>query len=588
MSIVFGDTAACLRIEIDGGIAGNIMKSAADYAAAIEHERPVIVQSDRTVLLETSGPLFEEARSFLSSFAEIEKTPEYVHTFRISPLSLWNAASLHVGTDHIIGGLRKYSRYPLPQNVERSIVNHMSRYGKVKLVSENGGLFVVSEDNSMMEEVMTDAGMRPYILGPPESGRLPVMADRRGHIKQALFSIGYPAEDLAGYTDGEFLEIALREATLSGDRFMLRPYQTDSADAFYAGGAVSGGSGIIALPCGAGKTAVGMAIMAKTRRSTLVICPNNIGVSQWLEELLDKTTLTREQIGIYTGERKEIGQVTLTTYQILTWRKGEEEPFPHFDIFRKREWGLIIYDEVHLLPAPVFSITAELQGVRRLGLTATLVREDGREKDVFTLIGPKKYDVPWRILEKQGWIATVACHEYRTGFGSDDERMAYATAPAKRKFGIAARNRKKLSIMEELVLRHGEERILIIGDYLDQMHEAAAKMGVPLITGKMPEKKREEFYRMFRDGAIRVLAVTKVANFALNLPEASVAIQISGTFGSRQEEAQRIGRILRPKSSGRQASFYTVVTKDTVETDFAANREMFMTEQGYTYRIADA
>ncbi len=463
----------------------------------------------------------------------------------------------------------------------------MSRYGKLKLISEGDSLFIVSEDRSIMEEVLSDREMQPYVLGSVQSDRLRVRADRRGHIKQALFRIGYPAEDLAGYVDGEFLEIGIRDATLSGENFSLRKYQLESSDAFYAGGTVSGGSGVIVLPCGAGKTAVGMAIMEKTRRSTLILCPNNIGVTQWFEELIDKTTLTEEDIGIYTGEKKEIRPVTLTTYQIMTWRRGEDELFPHFDIFRKRRWGLIIYDEVHLLPAPVFSITAELQGIRRLGLTATLVREDGREKDVFTLIGPKKYDVPWRVLEKQGWIAPVVCHEYRAGFESDDERMAYATAPAMKKFGMAARNRRKLSIMEDLVRRHSDESILVIGDYLDQMHEAAGKIEVPLITGKTPEKKREELYRLFKEGKLRVLAVTKVANFALNLPDASVAIQVSGTFGSRQEEAQRIGRILRPKSSGRQASFYTIITKDTVEMDFAANRELFMTEQGYTYRIAD-
>ncbi len=429
--------------------------------------------------------------------------------------------------------------------------------------------------------------LEPFILGEQGDDTIIIDPARRGHVKQALIAIGYPAEDLAGYSEGEPLPMRLRQPTASGREFALRQYQTDAVRAFYADGALSGGSGVVVLPCGAGKTIVGIGTMTAVGRSTLILTPNTVAVRQWISEILDKTDLSADQIGEYTGERKDIRPVTVTTYQMLTYRPSEDSDFPHFSLMTAHDWGLIIYDEVHLLPAPIFRVTAEIQARRRLGLTATLVREDGRESDVFGLIGPKKFDVPWRELEKQGWIATAECHEIRLSLNEAD-RMAYALTDDREKYRVAAENPRKVEIVRALIERHANDQVLIIGQYLDQLKQLAALLDAPLLTGRTPNAQRQKLYDDFRSGAIKRLVVSKVANFAIDLPDANVAIQVSGTFGSRQEEAKRLGRLLRPKSDGSIAYFYTVVTRDTRDQDFAANRQLFLTEQGYKYLIEDA
>jgi DNA excision repair protein ERCC-3 len=397
--------------------------------------------------------------------------------------------------------------------------------------------------------------------------------------------VGYPAEDLAGYVAGAPLAIHLLPRTRGEDLpFVLRRYQEDAAAVFHAGGSERGGSGVIVLPCGAGKTVVGLAAMAELQCNTLILTPSIVAARQWLHEILDKTDVPSEMLGEYTGERKDIRPITATTYQVLSYRKRRSDEFPHFAVFDERDWGLIIYDEVHLLPAPVFRVTAEIQARRRLGLTATLVREDGREGDVFSLIGPKKYDVPWRELERQGWIATALCHEVRIQM-PDELRMDYALAEEREKYRIAAENSRKMAVLDRLVDMHRGEQVLIIGQYLDQLERIATRFDAPLITGKTVTREREKLYDAFRHGEVTLLVVSKVANFSIDLPDANVALQVSGTFGSRQEEAQRLGRILRPKASGRLAHFYTLVTRDTRDQEFAANRQMFLTEQGYGYEI---
>jgi len=552
-------------------------------------QNPLIVQSDKTVLLEVDNPLYEAARDILARFAELEKSPEYVHTYRITPLSLWNAASAGMTAEEILEGLDRYAKYPIPDNVRVDIADYISRYGRVKLVRDDEGqLQLVSDDIALITELARHKKLQPYILGQPNPYTLLVDPARRGHIKQALVEIGYPAEDLAGYVTGTPLEIHLRTITRSGKPFRLRPYQLEAAEVFYAGGGPQGGSGVIVLPCGAGKTIVGMKVIEDLQTATLILTPSTVAARQWIEELLDKTTLTEEQIGEYTGLRKQIRPITITTYQTVTYRRRKRKPgepeFPHFAIFNEENWGLIIYDEVHLLPAPVFRITAELQARRRLGLTATLVREDGRETDVFSLIGPKKYDVPWKVLEKQGWIATAECCEIRVTL-PDEERLLYAVSDEREKYRVAAENPAKLEVLDQLLKKHPDDQILIIGMYLDQLQEIAQRYGFPLITGKTPVRKRQELFQKFREGEIRVLVVSKVGNFAVDLPDANVMIQVSGTFGSRQEEAQRLGRILRPKKNGLLAHFYTIVSKDTKDQTFGANRQLFLTEQGYHYTI---
>jgi DNA excision repair protein ERCC-3 len=556
---------------------------------------PIIVQSDRTILLEVDHPLHAEARDALAQFAELEKSPEHIHTYRLSPLSLWNAAAGGLQADAIIDLLGKYSKYPIPSSITVEIKEYISRYGRLKLIRDGEMLLLKSDDPALIVEAARHKQTSPYVIQQIDRFTLQVDASRRGHIKQALIYMGFPAEDLAGYTDGSPLPFKLRSETLQGKPFAPRAYQSAAAAAFYAGGAPSGGSGAVVLPCGAGKTIVGLATMAAIQRATLILTPNTVAVRQWIAEIIDKTDIPPEMIGEYTGERKDIAPVTVSTYQILTYRKtarkneGNEgtESYPHFSLFTSYDWGLIIYDEVHLLPAPVFRFTAEIQARRRLGLTATLVREDGREVDVFSLIGPKKYDVPWRELEHQGWIATAECHEIRVGL-SEDEQMTYAMAETREKYRIAAEAGEKLTITRHLVEHHQGDQILIIGQYLDQLQLLADELHAPLLTGRTSTSQREKLYEQFRRGEIKRLVVSKVANFAIDLPDANVAIQVSGTFGSRQEEAQRLGRILRPKSDGSIAYFYTIVTRDTRDQEFSANRQLFLTEQGYRYLIEDA
>lgn len=573
-------------------------------------ENPLIVQSDKTALLEVNNPRYVTARDALARFAELEKSPEHIHTYRITPLSLWNAASTGMRAADILSSLELFAKYDLPGNVVRDIEDYVGRYGLVKLVRDEDDLFLISEDPVIIAEISRHKRMQLYLLDQVDPLRLRVRAAMRGHIKQVLVQIGFPAEDLAGYVNGDSLPLALREVTKSGKPFNMRHYQVDAVDLFHAGGSAQGGSGTIVLPCGAGKTIVGMGVMNKLQTSTLILTPNTIAVRQWIDELLDKTDLHGDQIGEYTGLLKEIRPITISTYQILTYhkRKGRgksNEParledklndemdendesvtdeYPHFELFNARNWGLIIYDEVHLLPAPVFRITAELQARRRLGLTATLVREDGREEDVFSLIGPKKHDVPWKDLERQGWIATAVCHEVRIPL-HESLRMEYALAEQRNKYAVAAHNPGKIEVLTALLRKHRGAHILIIGMYLDQLEEIARMLYAPLITGKTPVRDREKLYNDFRQGEVKTLVVSKVANFSIDLPDANVAIEISGTFGSRQEEAQRLGRILRPKEDGSLAHFYTLVTKDTIDQNYAANRQRFLTEQGYGYEI---
>lgn len=555
---------------------------------------PIIVQSDRTILLEVDHPLHAEARDALAQFAELEKSPEHIHTYRLSPLSLWNAAAGHMSAATILEILTHYSKYAIPSNIAVDIREYISRYGRLKLIREGDALLLTSEDTSLIVEVMHHKRTQPYILRQIDRKTIQVDASRRGHIKQSLIHMGFPAEDLAGYTDGSALPLKLVSPTHQGKNFEPRGYQYAASSAFYAGGAPSGGSGVVVLPCGAGKTIVGLATMADIQRATLILTPNTVAVRQWISEILDKTDIPPEMVGEYTGDRKDICPITVSTYQILTYRRTikhedgtEEETYPHFSLFTSYDWGLIVYDEVHLLPAPVFRVTAEIQVRRRLGLTATLVREDGREADVFSLIGPKKYDVPWRELEKQGWIATAECHEIRVSL-SEDEQLNYAMAEVREKYRIAAETPAKISVVRHLVEQHENDQILIIGQYIDQLRVLAEELHAPLLTGRTPNVQREKLYEQFRRGEIKRMVVSKVANFAIDLPDANVAIQVSGTFGSRQEEAQRLGRILRPKSDGGLAYFYSVVTRDTRDQEFSANRQLFLTEQGYRYIIEDA
>ncbi|TXD38825.1 DEAD/DEAH box helicase [Lujinxingia vulgaris] len=546
---------------------------------------PLIVQSDRTVLLETANDKFEEARDALSIFAELVKSPEHIHTYRVSPLSLWNAAALGYEPEGIKGKLAEYSKYPLPSNLLADIDDFMSRYGRLKLVGEDDELFLESEDDALLEEISRQRTVKPYLLGRVSPTRFRVVKDQRGVIKHALIRVGYPVEDLAGYVEGEPLDVALRDVTVGGKDFGLRDYQREAVGAFWAGGTVKGGSGAIVLPCGAGKTIVALGAMEAVGAQTLILTTNITALRQWRDEIIDKTDIDPELVGEYSGEIKEIKPITITTYQILTYRKNKNSDFVHFDVFNQANWGLIVYDEVHLLPAPVFRAVANLQSRRRLGLTATLVREDGKEEEVFSLIGPKKYDVPWRVLEKKGFIATAECAEIRVEFEDDELRMAYALAEQRQKYKIAATNPAKLKVLDTLLEKHKGEQTLIIGQYLDQLDQISERLDAPIITGRTPQPQREELYDKFRTGEVPVLVVSKVANFAVDLPDASVAIQVSGTFGSRQEEAQRLGRVLRPKEGVNEAHFYSVVTRDTTEQEYANKRQLFLTEQGYRYTI---
>jgi DNA or RNA helicases of superfamily II len=552
---------------------------------------PVIVQSDHSVLLEVHNPLYEKARDTLAVFAELEKSPEYIHTYRITPLSLWNAAASGVSVDDVLTGLERYSKFPLPDTLCTEIRRLMNRYGMVKLVKEEDKLYLKAEDLLILLEIIRYKEVKPMLAESIDGDsqtlsltQIEIKPEARGQLKQILTKIFYPVEDLAGYIEGTHLPISWRTRSLNGDSFVLRSYQQDAIANFHQQGSVRGGSGVLVLPCGAGKTIIGMGVMTEVQCETLILTTNNSAVKQWLHELADKTTLESGQMGEYTGQKKEICPVTVATYQILTHRSSTSAGFSHFHLFNEKNWGLIIYDEVHLLPAPVFRATADLQAKRRLGLTATLIREDGQEEEVFSLIGPKKMDVPWKVLESQGWIASAECTEWRIPM-SKSRRMDYALAEEKEKFRLAAENPLKMNRVSELIELHRDDLVLIIGQYIRQLEMLAHELNAPLITGKTSQRERDRLYEEFRSGRLRRLVVSKVANFAIDLPDANVAIQVSGTFGSRQEEAQRLGRILRPKSGAGKAYFYTLVSKDTKEQEFAMHRQLFLTEQGYAYKI---
>jgi DNA excision repair protein ERCC-3 len=574
-------------------------------------ELPLIVQSDRTLLLEADHPLAGECRAAIAPFAELERSPEHIHTYRVTPLSLWNARAAGTTAEEMLEALERYSRYPVPGVVRAEIADQAARYGRLRIEAEDGGLVLVASDPALLEEVLRARQVAPLVgrrLGPER-----VMVDRlgRGRLKQALIKVGWPAADLAGYAPGAPLDIALRTVTTDGEEFELREYQQAAVDAFWAAGGRDGGSGVLVLPCGAGKTLIGMGVMERAQTRTLILATSVVAVRQWRRELLLRTTLREDQVGEYSGQEKSPREVTIATYQVLTHRSRRRaseatgpraagggapnaaddgapgvEDYPHLELLAREEWGLVIYDEVHLLPAPVFRMTAEIQSKRRLGLTATLVREDGREDDVFSLIGPKRYDAPWRELEADGWIAPAVCEEVRLAM-SAEERMEYAVAESNERYRLAATIPRKLHLAAVLCRRHRADRVLVIGQYLDQLRQLALLLQAPLVTGETPARERERLYDQFRSGEIRLLVVSKVANFSIDLPEANVAIQVSGSFGSRQEEAQRLGRILRPKADGGQAHFYTLVTRETRDQEFAMHRQLFLAEQGYRYEIRD-
>lgn len=549
----------------------------------MEGTKSLIVQGDGTILLDVHTPDAEAARDAIAPFAELEKSPEHMHSYSISPLSLWNAASAGYGADKIIDMLQTHSRFDLPSIVRTMIADTVARYGLLTLqpTEDPYRLFMNVPDETVFREIAARENLQKF-LDPGDSGFYLNLVDR-GTVKQELLHVGYPVDDQVPLEPGEPLPFHLRSISGTGRPFSLRDYQKEAAETFFGGGAPGTGFGTVVLPCGAGKTVVGMGVMELVRSSTLILTTNVAAVHQWIDELLDKTELTEEMIGEYSGAHKEVRPVTVATYQILVWRRDRNDVFPHFDIFRRRRWGLIIYDEVHLLPAPVFRVTAEIQAIRRLGLTATLIREDNRQEDVFSLVGPKRYDVPWKQLEQKGWIAEAVCYEIRVDLGRE-LRMEYAVADKRRKFRFASENPRKTDIVVQIVENHPEDAILIIGQYLDQLRSIAERLAVPLITGQTPNARREEIYDDFRKGFTRIIVVSKVANFAIDLPDASLAIQVSGSFGSRQEEAQRLGRILRPKEH-RNSSFFTIVSNRTVEEQFAANRQKFLTEQGYSYHI---
>jgi DNA excision repair protein ERCC-3 len=535
---------------------------------------PLIVQSDRTVLLEVGHAQATDARHALAVFAELERAPEHIHTYRITRLGLWNARAAGHTAEEMLETLETYSKFPVPPVVAIDIADTVSRYGRIVVERDSDGLYLEAESPEILAEVTRTSKLEP-LLGAVTSPTVVRLNDwARGIVKQELLGIGWPAEDRAGFTEGTPMTVALDNST-----WELRGYQREAIDLFDKSGA-----GVVVLPCGAGKTVVGIGAMVEGQSSTLILVTNSVSARQWRDEIIARTTLTADDIGEYSGEKKEIKPVTIATYHILTAKRAGA--FAHLPLLDANNWGLIIYDEVHLLPAPVFKLTADLQARRRLGLTATLVREDGKEGDVFSLIGPKRFDAPWKEIEAQGFIAPARCVEVRVLLESD-ERMDYAVATERQRFRIAATSPAKRPIISKLIAQHPDDQILVIAQYLDQIDDVSDTLGLPTITGATPVDEREVLYDKFRSGEIRVLLVSKVANFSVDLPDASVAIQISGSFGSRQEEAQRLGRILRPKSDGRSAVFYTVVARDTVEQDFAQNRQRFLTEQGYAYEIVD-
>ena len=581
----------------------------------MNYENPLIVQGDRSLLLDVHAPLAEECRNALIPFAELEKSPEHLHTYRLTPLSLWNAASAGFSAEDAVKVLQKYARFDVPQSVNAWIKETASRFGKIKLIEgpdievpvKEGStkkviehyLYLVADSLAVYKEIAANHSVKKLLnnchpelkdchpeldSGSPDTPALSflIQLTDRGTIKQLLLQAGWPVKDEVALTDGEPLEISLRKKTAAGRPLEIREYQSGAARALVGDKGPGSGFGTIVLPCGAGKTIVGMQIMEMLKTSTLIITTNISAVHQWIDELLDKTNLTRDQIAEYSGESKTIKPVTIATYQVLTWRPDKEGPYPHFSIFHERPWGLIIYDEVHMLPAPVFRVVADLQAVRRVGLTATLVREDGCEGYVFSLVGPKRYDVPWKELERDQWIATAECIEVRIDLPTSQE-IDYAVAGTREKHKIASMNPDKLPVVSQIIERYPDDKILVIGQYLDQLDEIVKILNCPIITGKTPTAERDRIYQGFREGKIRVLVVSKVANFAIDLPDASLAIQVSGTFGSRQEEAQRLGRILRPKE--RKSRFFTLITRGTVEEEFGSNRQKFLAEQGYEYKI---
>ena len=537
---------------------------------------PLIVQSDKTLLLDVDHPNSTECRRAIAPFAELERSPEHIHTYRLTNLGLWNARAAGHDAENVIDTLIKYSRYAVPHSLLLDVAETMSRYGRLRLESNPiHGLVLVTTDSAVLEEVIRAKKIAPLLGARIDKETVAVHPSQRGAIKQHLLRLGWPAEDFAGYVDGQAHPIDLNQ-----DGWSIRQYQEHAAEGFW-----HGGSGVVVLPCGAGKTIVGAAAMSHAKATTLILVTNTVAARQWRDELLRRTTLNEDEIGEYSGAKKEIRPVTIATYQVMTKKKNGV--YAHLDLFDSYDWGLIIYDEVHLLPAPIFRFTADIQSRRRLGLTATLVREDGMEGEVFSLIGPKRFDVPWKEIESQGYIAPAECIEIRATL-SEAERLSYATAEVEDKYRMCATTATKTKVVQTLVEKHADDQVLVIGQYITQLDELSEKLGVPVIKGETPIKEREELFAAFRTGELKCLVVSKVANFSIDLPDATIAIQVSGAFGSRQEEAQRLGRILRPKSDGRGARFYSVVSRDTVDQDFAQNRQRFLAEQGYSYKIIDA
>ena len=537
---------------------------------------PLIVQSDKTLLLDIDHPMSTECRRAIAPFAELERSPEHIHTYRLTPLGLWNARAAGHDAEQVIDTLIKYSRYAVPHSILIDVAETMSRYGRLRLEMDPvHGLILITTDTAVLEEVIRAKKIAPLLGARIDPETITVLPSQRGQIKQSLLRLGWPAEDFAGYVDGQAHDISLVQKD-----WKIRPYQELAAEGFW-----HGGSGVVVLPCGAGKTIVGAAAMAHAKATTLILVTNTIAARQWREELLKRTTLNEDEIGEYSGAKKEIRPVTIATYQVMTKKKNGV--YAHLDLFDSYDWGLIIYDEVHLLPAPIFRFTADIQSRRRLGLTATLVREDGMEGEVFSLIGPKRFDVPWKEIEAQGYIAPAECIEVRVNL-TETERLAYATAEQENRYRSCATTRTKRDVVQVLVEKYADDQVLVIGQYIDQLDDLSETLGAPLIKGETPIKEREILFNKFRTGEIKCLVVSKVANFSIDLPDATIAIQVSGAFGSRQEEAQRLGRILRPKSDGRGAKFYSVISRDTIDQDFAQNRQRFLAEQGYSYKIIDA
>ncbi len=587
------------------------------------YDGPIIIQGDLTIFLDTSHDCFEKCRDEISVFAELLKSPEYMHTYRITKISLWNAAALGYNADQILDTLSKYSRHPIPENVIHEINFNIARYGKLIFLKiadylkrtcanencsqkENELLFkekladfnrqvsgmidelflMNSIDKYIIMEIMGNVEFSGYVFKRLDEFNLLIFSKYRGELKRALLKIGYPVRDRIGYDEGSSLDVSIKEVTSAGKDFKLRDYQMKAVSEFYREGQSDGGSGVIVLPCGAGKTCVGIGVMEKARCETLILTTNTVAVRQWINELLDKTWLDSDMVGEYTGDKKQIRPVTVSTYQTIMWHRGNDDHYPHFVVLTDRNWGMIIYDEVHLLPAPIFRVTAQIQAKRRLGLTATLVREDNMEGDVFSLIGPKKYELPWKNLERSGYIAKANCYEIRVKM-PDSVKYDYAVAKQSQKYKISATNPDKIEVISKIISMYKNEPVIIIAQYLDQLSLLARVFNAPLITGSMKNKDREILYNQFKLGQIPVLLVSKVANFAIDLPDASCAIQISGTFGSRQEEAQRLGRVLRPKKDGREAHFYSIVSYDSIELEYSHHRQLFLTEQGYKYTIID-